>query len=101
MLITMDGEVVAAELARLGEAARGIDRRISGYGELLDDMDKKIDAHITGEEKTLEEMGRRLQVIEKHLSFAGIAFFIVKSIILTIFAVITLKFGNISSLWKP
>jgi len=101
MLITMDGEVVAAELARLGEAARGIDRRISGYGELLDDMDKKIDAHITGEEKTLDEMGRRLQVIEKHLSFAGIAFFIVKSIILTIFAVLTLKFGNIASLWKP
>jgi len=101
MLITMDGEVVAAELARLGEAARGIDRRISGYGGLLDDMDKKIDAHINGEEKTLEEMGRRLQVIEKHLSFAGIAFFIVKSIVLTVVAVLTLKFGNISALWKP
>ena len=101
MLITMDGEVVAAELARLSEAARGIDRRVSGYGDTLGVLDKKIDAHVLEEQQILEDLGRRLQVIEKHLSFAGIAFFIVKSIVLTVVAVITLKFGDISALWKP
>lgn len=89
----MDGEHVASELGRLGENTRNMGARISDMGELLDEIDRKLDAHVKAEEE-------RLRKIEHQLSFAGALFFFTKALVLTVAAVLAFKFGDITALWK-
>lgn len=65
---------------------------VGAIGEHLKAMDIKFDKHVSEEEK-------RLSKIEKQLSLAHFVVLLVKAAVLTVVALLTLKLGDVKSLW--
>lgn len=89
----MDGEQISADLARLGVKSEHLAAKVSDFGDLLDRIDRKLDAHVLAEEN-------RLRNIEHQLSFARTLVFFGKALLVAVLAILTFKVGDISTLWK-
>jgi len=66
---------------------------MGSISEHLERIENKLDEHVSSEEK-------RLQHIEQQLSLSRFLLLTGKAIILTVVFILTLKIGDISSLWK-
>jgi glucosamine 6-phosphate synthetase-like amidotransferase/phosphosugar isomerase protein len=82
----MNGEQLARELGEINAA-------LKHYSEKMDEIAERLEDHI-------EEEERRLKSIENQLSFGRFLLFTAKAIGMTLILLLTLKLGDISSVWK-